>query len=161
MTEALSTWLSGFGTYEDLMDAHEATRNDRVLPMYDFTNQLAALEPAPPATHALFGARRHNQVATNAFLSVITGAIPLRDFMSNENLDRIVATAKHAEPRGRTGSNMGDPELPCYTAGYRLTAALTDLPHQIRALRSPAFSHRASGSSLPSDHCIQAMQEYV
>ena len=100
MTEALSTWLSGFGTYEDLMDAHEAARNDRVRPMYDFTNQLAALEPAPPAMHALFGALRHNQIATNAFLSAITGAIPLRDFMSNENLDRIVATAKHAEPRG-------------------------------------------------------------
>ena len=65
----------------------------------NFTNQLTA-EPAPPAMHALFGALRHNQVATNAFLSAITGAIPLRDFMSNENLDRIVATAKHAEPRG-------------------------------------------------------------
>jgi hypothetical protein len=35
---------------------------------------------------ALFGALRGNQDATNAFLSAITGAIPLPDFMSNENL---------------------------------------------------------------------------
>jgi hypothetical protein len=41
---------------------------------------------------ALFGALRHNQDATNAFLSAITGAIPLPDFMSNENIGRIMAT---------------------------------------------------------------------
>ena len=40
---------------------------------------------------ALFGALRHNQDATNAFLSAITGAIPLHDFMSDENLGRIMA----------------------------------------------------------------------
>jgi hypothetical protein len=38
---------------------------------------------------ALFGALHGNQAATNAFLSAITGAIPLPDFMSNENLGRI------------------------------------------------------------------------
>ena len=43
---------------------------------------------------ALFGALRGNADATNAFLSAITGAIPLREFMSNENLGRIMAAAK-------------------------------------------------------------------
>ena len=43
---------------------------------------------------ALFGALRGNQEATNAFLSAITGAIPLADFMSEENLGRIVSAAK-------------------------------------------------------------------
>ena len=46
---------------------------------------------------ALFGAPHGNQDATNAFLSAITGAIPLPDFMSNENLGRIVAAAKDVE----------------------------------------------------------------
>ena len=40
--------------------------------------ELAALEPPPPHMQALFGALRGNQDATNAFLSAITGAIPLR-----------------------------------------------------------------------------------
>jgi len=43
---------------------------------------------------ALFGALRGNQNATNAFLSAITGAIPLPEFMSKENLGRIMAAAK-------------------------------------------------------------------
>jgi hypothetical protein len=46
---------------------------------------------------ALFGAMRHNQDATNAFLSAITGAIPLPDFMSNENVGRIMAAARDVQ----------------------------------------------------------------
>jgi hypothetical protein len=46
---------------------------------------------------ALFGALRGNQDATNAFLSAITGAIPLTDFMSHENIGRIIAAARPTE----------------------------------------------------------------
>jgi hypothetical protein len=58
--------------------------------MYEFTTHLAALEPPPPDMQALVGALRGNQDATNAFLSAITGAIPLPEFMSNENIGRTV-----------------------------------------------------------------------
>jgi 2-polyprenyl-6-methoxyphenol hydroxylase-like FAD-dependent oxidoreductase len=96
LTGALNTWLSGGGTFDELMDVHEAARNQRVEPMYEFTSQLATLHPPPPAMQALFRALRHNQNATNAFLSAITGAIPLPDFMSDENLGRILAAAGDA-----------------------------------------------------------------
>jgi hypothetical protein len=46
---------------------------------------------------ALFAALHGNQDATNAFLSAITGAIPLSDFMSSENVARIMAAANGAE----------------------------------------------------------------
>ena len=97
LAEALSTWLSGNGSFEELMEAHEAARNERVRPMYEFTNQLATLEPPPPRMQALFDALRHNQDATNAFLSAITGAIPLLDFMSDENLGRILTVPTNVE----------------------------------------------------------------
>ncbi len=97
LTEALSTWLSGNGTFEQLLETHEAARNERVRPMYEFTSHLATLEPPPPQMQALFAALRHNQDATNAFLSAITGAIPLSDFMSSENLGRIMAAANDVE----------------------------------------------------------------
>jgi hypothetical protein len=42
---------------------------------------------------ALFAALRGNQDATNAFFSAITGAIPLRDFMAPENINRILAAS--------------------------------------------------------------------
>ena len=61
----------------------------------------AALEPPPPEMRALFGALRGNQDATNAFLSAITGAIPLPDFMSTENIGRIMAAANDVEVHGR------------------------------------------------------------
>jgi hypothetical protein len=61
--------------------AHEAARNERVRPMYEFTSLLAALEPASPEMRALFGALNGNQAATDALLSAITGTIPLPDFL--------------------------------------------------------------------------------
>ena len=97
LAEALSFVLSGNGTFEERLAAHETARNERVRPLYEFTSQLAALEPSPPEMQDLFRALYGNQDATNAFLSAITGAIPLPDFMSNENLDRIMAAAKDVE----------------------------------------------------------------
>ena len=101
LAEALCTWLAGDGRFEELMEAHEAARNERVRPMYEFTSQLATLDPPPPEMQALFGALRPNQDATNAFLSAITGAIPLPDFMSDENVGRIMAAARDVELHAR------------------------------------------------------------
>lgn len=89
--------MSGNSTFDDLLAAHETARNDRVRPMYEFTTHLAALEPPPPEMQALFGALRGNQDATNAFLSAMTGAIPLTEFMSSENINRIMAAAEAAQ----------------------------------------------------------------
>ncbi|MGE5803622.1 MAG: NAD(P)/FAD-dependent oxidoreductase [Gemmatimonadota bacterium] len=97
LAEALSLALSGNGAFEDRLAGHESARNERVRPMFEFTTQFAALEPPPPEMQALFGALRGNQDATNAFLSAITGAIPLPDFMSNENIGRIMAAARSLE----------------------------------------------------------------
>ena len=97
LVAALSAWLSGRGGFDEPLAAHESARNERVRPMYEFTTRLAALEPPPADMRALFGALRGNQDATNAFLSAITGAIPLPDFMSNENIARVIAAANEAE----------------------------------------------------------------
>ena len=88
---------SNSGVFDEPLATHEAARNERVRPMYEFTTHLAALEPPPPEMQALFGALRDNQDATDAFLSAITGAIPLSDFMSTENIARIMAAANEAE----------------------------------------------------------------
>jgi 2-polyprenyl-6-methoxyphenol hydroxylase-like FAD-dependent oxidoreductase len=98
LVNALSAGWSGQGTFDAALAAHESARNERVRPMYDFTTHLAALEPPPPEMRALFGALRHNQDATNAFLSAITGAIPLPDFMSSDNIGRIMAMADAGRP---------------------------------------------------------------
>jgi 2-polyprenyl-6-methoxyphenol hydroxylase-like FAD-dependent oxidoreductase len=96
LAEAIDAGLSGREPIDRALAAHEAARNERVRPMYEFTQQLAALEPPPPEMRALFAALRGNQDATNAFFSAITGAISLRDFLSPENVGRIVSAAGHA-----------------------------------------------------------------
>ncbi len=96
LAEALGTWLAGGGAFDELMDAHETRRNQRVRPRFEFTAGLATLEPPPPPMQALFAALRDNRDATDAFLSAITGAVPLPDFMSDENVRRIMAAAENA-----------------------------------------------------------------
>jgi len=100
IAEAVGAALTGDGTFGERLAAHELARNERVRPMYEFTSHLATLEPPPPEMQSLFGALRGNQDATNAFLSAITGAIPLTDFMSSDNIGRIIAAAKAVVTQG-------------------------------------------------------------
>jgi 2-polyprenyl-6-methoxyphenol hydroxylase-like FAD-dependent oxidoreductase len=86
LAEALGAGLSGTGTLEHLLSDHESARNERVRPMYEFTTELAALEPPPAEMQALFGALRGNQDATNAFLSAIMYGL-LRD-RANAHVER-------------------------------------------------------------------------
>jgi 2-polyprenyl-6-methoxyphenol hydroxylase-like FAD-dependent oxidoreductase len=102
LVEALSAGLSGTAVVVEPLAAHESARNERLRPMYEFTTHLAALEPPPADMRALFGALRGNQDATNAFLSAITGAIPVSDFMSNENIARIMAATPAAANEAET-----------------------------------------------------------
>jgi 2-polyprenyl-6-methoxyphenol hydroxylase-like FAD-dependent oxidoreductase len=95
--EALATALDdGWSERRPLgeaLAAYQASRDERVRPMYEFTCQMATLEPPPPLMQRLFLALRDNQEATNQFYSAITGSSPLPAFMNPENLDRIMARA--------------------------------------------------------------------
>ncbi|MGE5812886.1 MAG: NAD(P)/FAD-dependent oxidoreductase, partial [Acidobacteriota bacterium] len=97
LADALVAGLSGARPLDDLLASHEASRNARVGAMYEFTSNLALLEPLPPHMQALFAALRGNPDATNAFFSALSGAIPLADFMAEDNLGRIMAAATDLE----------------------------------------------------------------
>jgi hypothetical protein len=77
---------------DDALADHQSMRDQRAKPLYDFTCQLATLEP-PPDMQQLFAALHGNQEATNQFYSAITGSSPLPAFMNPENLERIMTTA--------------------------------------------------------------------
>lgn len=93
LVNAIDAAWSGGQTLEHSLAAAETARNQRVRPMYEFTYQLAALEPPPLPMQQLFAALPGNQEAINAFLSAITGAAPLGDFFSAENLRRVMGAA--------------------------------------------------------------------
>ena len=94
LTTALDDGWSGRRPLGDALAEDQASRDQRAKPMYEFTCQLATLEPSPPPMQRLFAALRGNQEATNQFFSAITGSRPLPAFMNPENLDRIMASAE-------------------------------------------------------------------
>ena len=96
LVNAIAAAWSGGQTLESSLATAETARNERVRPMYEFTYQLAALEPPPLPMQQLFAALPGNQTATNAFLSAITGAAPLGEFFSPENLRHVMGTASVA-----------------------------------------------------------------
>jgi 2-polyprenyl-6-methoxyphenol hydroxylase-like FAD-dependent oxidoreductase len=91
LADALHAGFSGQRPLGEPLAEYHASRDARVKPMYDFTCQLARLEPAPPPMQALFAALHGNQEATNQFYSAITGARPLQAFMNPENVARIMS----------------------------------------------------------------------
>jgi 2-polyprenyl-6-methoxyphenol hydroxylase-like FAD-dependent oxidoreductase len=93
LTDALDAGWSGRRSLGEALPGHHASRDQRVKPMYDFTCQLATLEPPPLPMQQLFAALRGNQEDTNQFFAAITGSLPLPAFMSPENLDRILTGA--------------------------------------------------------------------
>lgn len=100
LTEALDAGFSGRLPLEDALAAYRSTRDLRARPMYEFTRELATLEPPPPPMRHLFAALRGNQEATNRFFSALTGSIPLSAFMNPENIERIVAASPAMPDRG-------------------------------------------------------------
>ena len=58
---ALDQAFSGARSFDDAMGEYQRARDEHVLPMYEFTCQLATLEPPPPEMQQLFGAIHGNQ----------------------------------------------------------------------------------------------------
>jgi 2-polyprenyl-6-methoxyphenol hydroxylase-like FAD-dependent oxidoreductase len=78
LTAALDDGWSGRHPLAEALADSQSTRDQRVKPMYDFTCQLATLEPPPPHMQQLFAALHGNQEATNRFYSAITGRLRYR-----------------------------------------------------------------------------------
>jgi hypothetical protein len=66
--------------------------------MYEFTTQLATLEPPPPELQQLLGAARGNPAAMDAFVSVIAGTVSPIEFFDPQHIADIMSTAGVAMP---------------------------------------------------------------
>jgi 2-polyprenyl-6-methoxyphenol hydroxylase-like FAD-dependent oxidoreductase len=97
LARALDDGWSGRRPIDGALADYQANRDRRAKPMYDFTCQMATLEPPPPLMQRLFAALNGNRETTSRFYAAITGSSPLPAFMDPENLDRIMA---HAGSRG-------------------------------------------------------------
>jgi 2-polyprenyl-6-methoxyphenol hydroxylase-like FAD-dependent oxidoreductase len=92
-TTALDESLSGARSFDDAMGDYQSTRDEHVFPMFEFTCQLATLEPPPPEMQQLLGAMHGNQEAMDGFARVNAGVTSPAEFFSEENVGRIFAAA--------------------------------------------------------------------
>jgi 2-polyprenyl-6-methoxyphenol hydroxylase-like FAD-dependent oxidoreductase len=90
---ALNRAFSGFRSFESAMSGYQSARDERALPMYEFTCQLASLEPPPPELQQVLAAMRGNQQAMDGFARVTAGATSPAEFFAPENVGRILAVA--------------------------------------------------------------------
>jgi flavin-dependent dehydrogenase len=90
---ALDEGLTGARSLDEAMGDYQRERDTKVLPMYEFTCQLATLEPPPPEMQQLFGAIHGNQKAMDGFARVNAGTVSPAEFFSPENVGAIMAAA--------------------------------------------------------------------
>jgi 2-polyprenyl-6-methoxyphenol hydroxylase-like FAD-dependent oxidoreductase len=87
---ALEESFSGTRPFEVAMDEYQRTRDAQVKAMYEFTCQLATLEPLPPETQQLFGALPGNREAMDRFARMNAGTISPAEFFAPENVMRLL-----------------------------------------------------------------------
>lgn len=91
--KALDETLSGARSFGDAMAEYQRTRDERGGAMYDFTCELATLEPPPPELLQLLQAMHGNQPAMDGFARLNAGAISPAEFFAPENTGAIFAAA--------------------------------------------------------------------
>jgi 2-polyprenyl-6-methoxyphenol hydroxylase-like FAD-dependent oxidoreductase len=89
--EALDATFSGRRSFDDAMGAYQATRDAQVLPMYEFTCEIATLEPPPPDLVQLLSAIHGRQPAMDEFARLNAGVVSPAEFFAPDNVGRLVA----------------------------------------------------------------------
>jgi flavin-dependent dehydrogenase len=90
---AVDEAFDGRQSFDDAMSSYHQTRDARVLPIYEFTTQLATLELPPPEMQQLLGAVHGNREAMNAFVSIIAGTVSPVEFFDPEHIGHIMSAA--------------------------------------------------------------------
>jgi 2-polyprenyl-6-methoxyphenol hydroxylase-like FAD-dependent oxidoreductase len=93
VTGALDEVFSGRRAFADALADFQRARDEQALPIYEFTTQLATLEPPPPEMQQLLGAVYGNQGAMDAFASITAGTVSPVEFFDPEHLGEIMGAA--------------------------------------------------------------------
>lgn len=87
---ALDQTFTGRQTFGSAMKEYQESRDRQVLPMYEFTAQLASLDPPPPEMRQLLGAVARSRPAMDGFARVAAGVTSPAEFFSDESLEQVL-----------------------------------------------------------------------
>ena len=93
---ALNEAFTGARSFDDAMEDYRRARDNGSMAMYDFTCQLASLEPPPPEMQQLFAAMPGNQKAMDGFAQMNAGTISPAEFLSPQNIGAILGASGSA-----------------------------------------------------------------
>jgi flavin-dependent dehydrogenase len=89
--QALDESFGGMRAFDAAMADYQRDRDEQVLPIYEFTCQIAALQPPPPELQQLIEALPGNQMAMDDFVRVNAGTLSPAVFLAPENVGAILA----------------------------------------------------------------------
>jgi 2-polyprenyl-6-methoxyphenol hydroxylase-like FAD-dependent oxidoreductase len=85
LADAIGAGLGGICPLQTALAHYERCRNEAVMPMFEFSYDLARLAPPTEQQQAIFGALRGNQKQTERFLGTIAGSVSIPEFFSEAN----------------------------------------------------------------------------
>jgi 2-polyprenyl-6-methoxyphenol hydroxylase-like FAD-dependent oxidoreductase len=88
---ALHEVLTGARDFDQAMAAYHHARDEEVMPMYDFTCQLATLKPPQAEMQQLIGAIAGKQAAMDAFVQMNAGTVSPASFFAPQNIGALFA----------------------------------------------------------------------
>jgi 2-polyprenyl-6-methoxyphenol hydroxylase-like FAD-dependent oxidoreductase len=83
-------WAAGCD-FDEALAAHQAARDAHVLPLYEFTYELATMAPPPPQLQQLLGGIAGNQAAMDAFVSINAATLSPAQFFDPGFLQPLLA----------------------------------------------------------------------
>lgn len=119
-TAALDEAFGGSRPYDDAMSEYQRNRDADAIPIYEFTTELAKLEPPPPEIQQLLAAVQGNRAAMDAFVSVMAGTMSPTAFFDPEHIGSLMSAAagdhrgasRCVRRRPLVGSSTGSPAEP-------------------------------------------------
>lgn len=94
LSTAIGDGFAGHRSLEEALAGYEQQRNETTMAIYGMTCDMATLQPPPPDQQALIGSLIGNQEQINRFFGTATGAYPIPEFFSPENIGRIMSAAE-------------------------------------------------------------------
>ena len=88
---AIGDVLRGQASFDPVMERYQAVRDAHVRPFYEFTTQLATLEPPPPALAQALAGIAGNQPAMDRFVRVTAGVTSPTEMFAPEAADASAA----------------------------------------------------------------------
>ena len=90
---ALDDVFRGVRSFDGAMAAFHAARDARVMPIYEFTTQLATLEAPPAEMQQLLAAVHRDRAASDSFVSMIAGTVSPVEFFDPATIGRLMSAA--------------------------------------------------------------------